>query len=711
MKNLKTYIGALLLLGGAFTACQDDVDKPRMEIPEATLVPNTTIAAVKEAYWDDATNYIDTIRCIDAEGNLLMPDGKPVREGNHVVIAGRVVSSDREGNVYKNLVIQDATAAITLSINRNGLYNDYRIGQEIVLDLTDMYIGKYNGLQQLGFPEWYAAGNAWEATFMSYEFFLEHSQLNGLPEPSKVDTLTVSDFATLSTNPEGLRKWQSQLVKFTNVHFDDGGKLAWTDGYKVNTNRTLKDAFGNSLTVRTSGYANFRDAMLPEGEGDLVAILGFYGTSGWQLTVNGPHGWLKPKGTADNPYTIDEAIETEKGLAPGAAGPVAWTEGYIVGTVKPERTTVSSSDDIDWNAEDILGLTLVLGPTAETTDINQCLVLELPQGTPLWEYGNITDNPGNYKRHMKVRGELASYMGTYGMINLPGTAGSFEIEGVDVPGGDTPVTPPAGSGDGSEANPFTVAQIIAVNPQDKENAPDGYSDIWMTGYIVGYYANFTAVFSAGGAVNNNILVADSPTAAAQGQCVDVQLPYGDIRTALNLMDKPGNLGKKVTLFGSVMKYNSMPGLKNTSKYKLEGSENPDTPDTPVTPPAGSGDGTEAKPYSPEQIIAVNPQDKEKAPEGYSDIWVEGYIVGYYANFAAVFSADGAVNANMLLASSASETSQAKCIDVQLPYGDVRTALNLMDNPANLGKKVALFGSAMKYNSMPGIKNTSKYKFL
>ncbi len=572
MKNLKTYIGALLLLGAAMTACQDDVDKPRMDVPVATLTPNTTIAAVKEAYWDDATNYIDTIRCIDSEGNLLKPDDKgvmrPVKEGNHVVISGRVISSDRAGNVYKNLVIQDATGALTLSINRNSLYNDYRIGQEIVIDLTDMYIGKYNGLQQLGYPEWYEKGNAWEAVFMSYELFLEHSQLNGLPEPSKVDTLEVSDISSLPTNAAGLRKWQSQLVKFTNVHFQDGGKLAWTDGYKINTNRDLYDAFGNKITVRTSGYANFRDAMLPEGEGDLVAILGYYGTDGWQLTVNDTSGWLKPKGTFDNPYSIDQAIEIEKNLLPGATGPTAWVEGYIVGSVKPERTSVASSDDIDWNADDILGMTLVLGPTAETTDFSQCLVFELPAGSKLQEYGSIYDNPGNYKRHMKVRGELGLYMDTFGLINLPGTAGSFEIEGVDVPGGNDPVNPPAGSGDGTEANPFSVAQVIAVNPQSKEEAPEGYSGIWVKGYIVGYYANFACTFSAEGAVNTNILVADSPTASAQGQCISVQLPFGDIRTALNLADNPTLLGRKVAIKGGVMKYNSMPGIKGTSAYKL-----------------------------------------------------------------------------------------------------------------------------------------------
>jgi hypothetical protein len=66
----------------------------------------------------------------------------------------------------------------------------------------------------------------------------------------------------------------------------------------------------------------------------------------------------------------------------------------------------------------------------------------------------------------------------------------------------------------------------------------------------------------------------------------VQLPYGDVRTALNLQDNPDNFGKEVYLKGDILKYSGVPGLKNTSDYKLGeggGSTTPDTPDTPDTP--------------------------------------------------------------------------------------------------------------------------------
>lgn len=63
-------------------------------------------------------------------------------------------------------MIQDETAALAISVNSTGMYTKYAPGQEVVIDLTDMYIGKYNGTQQLGYPLFYEKNQVWEATFM-----------------------------------------------------------------------------------------------------------------------------------------------------------------------------------------------------------------------------------------------------------------------------------------------------------------------------------------------------------------------------------------------------------------------------------------------------------------------------------------------------------------------------------------------------------------
>ena len=91
MKHIKLFFGLTLcaLLGA--TACQDSFDNPVLQAPQATKTPNSTILEVKEKYWDDATNYIDTVKLTD--------------EGKHVIIAGRVISSDEDGNIYKSQLV------------------------------------------------------------------------------------------------------------------------------------------------------------------------------------------------------------------------------------------------------------------------------------------------------------------------------------------------------------------------------------------------------------------------------------------------------------------------------------------------------------------------------------------------------------------------------------------------------------------------------
>jgi hypothetical protein len=562
MKNLKTYIFGLatvVALSAGFASCQDDVDDPSAEAPVATLKANTTILELKEMYWDDATNYADTIGTRE--------------DGSHIIISGRVITSDEAGNVFKNIVIQDETAALPISINSYNLYTKYRRGQEIVIDVTGMYIGKYNGYQQLGSPEWYANGNAWEISFMSPKLFESHIELNGYPDLSKIDTLVVNSFDELSSNPDGLRKFQGQIIRFNNVEFQNGGVDQFSTYHSSGTNEALLDVNGNSLNVRTSGYSNFWNNYLPTGRGDVVAIASYYGTSGWQLVLNDYAGCMNfgnptlAPGSETNPYTVAEVINIE---AQGNTGS-GWVTGYIVGTVAPQLETVSSSADIEWSAEPTLANTLVIGASADTKDINECLIIALPSNSALRTYGALRDNPGNYKKQIWVTGSFQSYMGSYGITGNTGSASEFKIDGVEISDGSV------AEGNGSEASPYNVSQIIALNPTSTTTAVE--SGVYVTGYIVGSMptgGSSTTLsgtnFNTTDAATTNMVIADAADCTDYSKCIGIQLPTGTIRSALNLSDNPGNLGALVTLKGDVMKYCGGPGLKNVTAYELgEGS--------------------------------------------------------------------------------------------------------------------------------------------
>lgn len=61
----------------------------------------------------------------------LYTPGKPVVITDDVVIAGRVISSDRRGNFYKQIFLQDETGGIELKLGKNSLYNEYKPGQMV----------------------------------------------------------------------------------------------------------------------------------------------------------------------------------------------------------------------------------------------------------------------------------------------------------------------------------------------------------------------------------------------------------------------------------------------------------------------------------------------------------------------------------------------------------------------------------------------------
>ena len=122
---------------------------------------------------------------------------------------------------------------------------------------------------------------------------------------------------------------------------------------------------------------------------------------------------------------------------------------------------------------------------------------------------------------------------------------------------------------------MTVEDVIAAAPENT-NATEGQQKVWVKGYIVGFVdgaklaegAKFTA---EGCETATNLLLATNPAETNVENCIPVQLPAGDVRAALNLQDTPDNLGKEVKLYGHVLKYFTVPGLKNVTAYEFTGN--------------------------------------------------------------------------------------------------------------------------------------------
>lgn len=263
MKKISSYISAILLGVLALQSCDDNWTRPPMDVPTfpAGTKANTTIADLKAQYWQSSDSYGTTI-------------GRTA-DGDSVIIVGTVVSSDESGNIYKLIVVQDETSAITIGIDTTSIYEQIPTGVAVAINATGLTIGKYSGLMQMGIADGSGVNR------MPY-WLLESRTIIDF-SAGKVDTTTVTipELLEASKTTEGQVEWQSKLIRIDNVKFKEAGE-GFTTG--STTSRYIVDDAGNSMIVYNSSYSSFAYDKLPYGHGSVVGILSCYRTA-WQLLL------------------------------------------------------------------------------------------------------------------------------------------------------------------------------------------------------------------------------------------------------------------------------------------------------------------------------------------------------------------------------------------------------------------------------------------
>lgn len=238
-----------------------------MITPAVLDIPTTsTIAEVKSDYWKYVSASPQQVGL--------------TATGDSVMIKGRVCSSDETGNIYKNIIVQSTDAqgrqvALTFAVNNNKLYNTYKFGQEVFINLTGLYVGGYSGLMQFG-----GVGSS-GMTFMESDQFDAHVRTSGMPRMSEVDTTATTIAELLAAKTSDVELWQSRLVRVDSVQFTEPGEVF---AGSANTNRYIMDKQGNRLIVRNSAYASFKNERIPGGVGSVSGILSYFG-SDWQILL------------------------------------------------------------------------------------------------------------------------------------------------------------------------------------------------------------------------------------------------------------------------------------------------------------------------------------------------------------------------------------------------------------------------------------------
>ncbi len=95
------------------------------------------------------------------------------------------------------------------------------------------------------------------------------------------------------------------------------------------------------------------------------------------------------------------------------------------------------------------------------------------------------------------------------------------------------------------------------------------------------------------------------------------------------------------------------------------------------------------------------------------LWVWGYIVGGDMSSSSItFTGPFSKDSHIAIAENATEKNREACFSVELSRAAIKSALNLVSNPSNLGRKVFLKGVVVEsYFGLNGLKKVSEYAFM
>ncbi|MFK5958292.1 MAG: DUF5689 domain-containing protein [Lutibacter sp.] len=245
-KKQQIIIGLLTI--SLFLGCVKDQNfsTPTVNCTEPEIFATNTIQQVKKMYTFGSATVIE----------------------NDIIIEGYVVSSDKSGNIYKTISIQDKpenpTSAIKISIDETNLYTVYDVGRKIYVKMKGLAVGYSFGSIQIGQS---VSGELARISAFEVKNHIFRSCEVAEITPKKV-TISALDKSMLE-----------MLIEIENVQFkttDLGLSYANVDDTET-VNRVLENFDGScnlvdEVIVRNSGFSKFKNQLLPEGKGSVIAV-------------------------------------------------------------------------------------------------------------------------------------------------------------------------------------------------------------------------------------------------------------------------------------------------------------------------------------------------------------------------------------------------------------------------------------------------------
>lgn len=261
MNNIyKLLIGILTIVSLVACVQDDDYSVPDTTIkePNIPLSSITTFKAIVERYEQAVLG-----------GNATVL----IRDEQDLYIEGYVINSDKGGNFFEELIIQnkidasnpdnDPRLGLKIEINASSLYNTYEIGRKVYVKLNGLTIGLSNGVIAIGKGDSNSLKQIQASEFRS--IILRGTEVATLtPKVANIQDLTEKDENTL------IQLSNMQVNRFDLASTYAGESTDEFDGFRVLESCDSKV----SLLLQTSTFADFKSLPVPQGKGTITGVFG-----------------------------------------------------------------------------------------------------------------------------------------------------------------------------------------------------------------------------------------------------------------------------------------------------------------------------------------------------------------------------------------------------------------------------------------------------
>lgn len=238
------------------------------------------------------------------------------------VMEGYVSSTDETGNIYKTIYIQDKpvnpTQGFTISVDAVSTYTKYPQGSKIYIKLSNLALGTYGGLVQLGIEDEKAIASGTDAISRIPEKVVPTKIFRSctIREEIVPKEMTLSQMTSSSTDLLGA------LIQVNDAEFDSKVLCSNFAPDGTSIDKQINDPTTSSSTrvVRNSGYASFANQILPAGKGKLIGVYSKFNST-YQLYINKIEDvadmvhFPRKDGIASNPCILDPNSVTTKTVA------------------------------------------------------------------------------------------------------------------------------------------------------------------------------------------------------------------------------------------------------------------------------------------------------------------------------------------------------------------------------------------------------------